>query len=142
MRNLFFILCLLLGGCAFDNAGIRHYERVTSTDAKGNKTERMALADTISADHPGLRMLAVGRLKMEFGGDSFETAQPVFDAKGNLVSTVNVKSLPGLYTSPVIKAQGVANRSFIDGLGACFTGIASTVGGLFVTGGALSLAHP
>ena len=136
MRNLFVILCLLLGGCAFNNAGIRHYELVTSTDAKGNKTEHMALADTISADLPGLKTLAVGRIKLEFSTDPVETVEPVFDNKGSFVHAITVKRLPGFYTSPSIKAQSVANKSFIDGIFSGITGAATSIGALFVTGGA------
>ena len=137
-----FLFLLFLSGCAYNNAGIRHYERVTSTDAKGNKTTKMMLADAISADLPGLSTLDVGRIKLTFNPDSYEVTEPVYDAKGVYLQTVTMKKLAGVYVSPVLAAQGNANRSFIDGLGAFFTGIASTIGGLFVTGGALSLVHP
>ena len=129
------LFLIFLPGCAFNNAGIRHYERVTSTDAKGKATQRMALADVISADLPGLKTLEVGRLKLEFSADPYDTVDPVFDTKGAFVQAVPVKRLPGICASPLVKTQGAANRSFLDGMFSGITGTASSIGALLVTGG-------
>ena len=141
MRSLA-IICLLLAGCACDNAGIRHYELVSSTDAKGNKSERMVLADTICADLHGITDLNVGRIQMKFSADYFEATVPVYDAKGVFLQSVTERHLPGLYTSRVIKAQGIANRSFLDGAFSGLTGTASSIGALFITGGAAKAIIP
>ena len=136
------LMGLMVAGCACNNASLRHYELVTTTDAKGNKSEHMALADSIAADLHGVTEVNAGRLSMKFSTDYFETTVPVYDAKGVYLSSVTERHLPGLYTSGVIKSQGVANRSFLDGMFSGITGTASSIGALFITGGAAKAILP
>ena len=129
------LMGLVVSGCASQNAAIRHYELVTTTDARGNKSQKMMLADSLCADMPGLASLDVGRIKLKFNTDSYEVTEPVCDAKGAFLQTVVVKKLAGVYVSPVIAAQGKANKSFIDSVCAGISGAGSIFASMFVTGG-------
>jgi hypothetical protein len=129
------VVVLLVSGCAHQNSGIRYYEPVQKVDRNGNTYTKNEIVASIATDMPGVESVEVGKLAIKFSGEAMQTEEAVYDRKGNFVTKLTQRYLPGIYPSHTIKAQGEATARVTDAAAAGVTGAVLSGGGAAVAGG-------
>ena len=142
MRHLISIITcitsLSLTSCAYQNAGIKCYERVNCVDKNGNKYQKMALKTALSADLPGISTMELNGVRLSFNPGTTTTQTPVYNRKGEVTNVITSSFPNGFYTSNVINAQGNAFAKTVDSGAAAATGILLSIGGAVVSSGTAS----
>lgn len=131
---LLVLILSFLTGCAHQNSGIRYYEPVTKVNKDGNRYQKQELVASIATDMPGVTSLTVGRLHVEWIGEAMLTEEAVYDRKGNFITKLSQRYLPGFYPSHTIRAQGEATARVVDSSAAGVTGAVISTGGAAAAG--------